>query len=395
MNIAFAVNRVHNNRMNSGNYIWKHTEWTNWQFDLKRLIGLLAQVHSQQGHLLGRMHDIGMGLRDEAALRVVTEDVLKTSEIEGEHLNPDTVRSSVARRLGVDIGALVPADRHVDGVVEMILDATGRFEEPLTEDRLFGWHASLFPTGYSGINKILTAQWRDDSDGPMQVISGPFGRERVHYEAPPADQLGALTAEFLAWFNSDDDLDPVLKAGIAHLWFVTLHPFEDGNGRIARAVADMALAKADRCPQRFYSLSAQIKLEVDDYYKLLEFTQKGMVDTTGWLEWYLGCLSRAMEKADEALTEVLVKAKFWQHWSGVSMNDRQIKLMNRLLDGFEGKLTTGKWAKIGKCSTDTALRDINDMVSKGVLQKTDAGGRSSSYVLADYAMRISLMDKPY
>ena len=264
VNIADAVNIVHNYRMNSGNYICQNTDWTNWQFDLKHLVGLLTQVYSQQGHLLGRMHDIGMGLRDEAAVRVITEDVLKTSEIEGEYFNPETVRSSVARRLGVDIGALVPADRHVDGIVEMILDATGRYEEPLTADRLFGWHASLFPTGYSGINKILTAQWRDDSDGPMQVISGPFGRERVHYEAPSADQLDALTAEFLAWFNAADDMDPLLKAGVAHLWFVTLHPFEDGNGRIARAVADMALAKADKCPQRFYSLSAQIKLEVSN-----------------------------------------------------------------------------------------------------------------------------------
>lgn len=367
--------------MNSGKYIWQQTNWPYWHYDAERLVPLLAQVHQGQGHLLGRMQDIGMGLRDQATLQVLTEDVLKTSEIEGERLNPETVRSSVARRLGVDVGALAPADRHVDGVVDMVLDATGHFDQPLTEDRLFGWHAALFPAGYSGMNKINTGAWRDDASGPMQVVSGPVGREMVHYEAPPADQLAAQMLDFLHWFNSVDELDLLIKAGLAYLWFVTIHPFDDGNGRIARAVGDMALARADQSPQRFYSLSAQIQRERKDYYDLLEQTQKGSLDVTVWLEWFLGCLHRAMQGADVTLSAVLTKARFWQHWSDTPMNERQIKLLNRLLDGFEGKLTSSKWAKIAKCSPDTALRDITDLLKHGVLLKSDAGGRSTSYEL--------------
>lgn len=329
-----------------------------------------------------------MGLREQATLQVLTEDVLKTSEIEGERLNPETVRSSVARCLGVDVGALAPADRHVDGVVDMVLDATGHFDRSLTEDRLFGWHAALFPTGYSGMNKINTGAWRDDASGPMQVVSGPVGRETVHYEAPPADQLAAQMSNFLRWFNNVDELDPLIKAGMAHLWLVTIHPFDDGNGRIARAVGDMAMAKADysadQSPQRFYSLSAQIQRERKDYYDRLEQTQKGSLDVTVWLEWFLECLHRAMQGADVTLSAVLTKARFWQHWSDTPMNERQIKLLNRLLDGFEGKLTSSKWAKIAKCSPDTALRDITDLLKHGVLLKSDAGGRSTSYELKPF-----------
>jgi Fic family protein len=329
------------------------------------------------------MTDLGLALRDQATLQVLTEDVLKTSEIEGERLNPDSVRSSIARRLGVDIGALAPADRHVDGVVEMVLDATGQYALPLTAERLFGWHAALFPTGYSGLAPIRVGAWRDDAKGPMQVVSGPVGRQRVHYEAPPASRLDAETARFLTWFNRHGNDDAVIKAGLAHLWFVTLHPFDDGNGRLARAVGDMALARAEHSARRFYSLSAQIQRERGDYYDLLEQTQKGTLDVTRWLDWFLGCLLRAIEAADTTLAAVLAKARFWQRWSGTPMNERQIKLLDRLLDGFEGKLTSSKWAAIAKCSSDTALRDITDLLARGALRKSDSGGRSTSYELND------------
>lgn len=365
-------------------YVWEQPDWPQWTFDLAALATPLAQVHRAQGHLLGRMADIGLALRDQATLRVLTEDVLKTSEIEGEKLNPDTVRSSIARRLGVDIGALAPVDRHVEGVVDMVLDATTQHAEPLTQERLFGWHAALFPTGYSGLVQIQTGTWRDDATGPMQVVSGPVGRQKVHYEAPPANRLEPETGRFLQWFNNDDMApasDAVLKAGLAHLWFVTLHPFDDGNGRISRAVGDMALARAERSAQRFYSLSAQIQRERKDYYDLLEQTQKGTMDVTPWLAWFLGCLLRAIQGAEATLSEVMGRARFWQRWAQAPMNERQIGLVNRLLDGFDGKLTSSKWAVIAKCSADTALRDINELVSAGVLKKSESGGRSTSYEL--------------
>jgi Fic family protein len=327
------------------------------------------------------MHDLGLGLRDQANLQVLTEDVLKTSEIEGEQLNPDTVRSSIARRLGVEVGALAPPDRHVDGVVDMILDATGHFDQPLTKERLFGWHAALFPTGYSGLTRIHTGSWRNDASGSMQVVSGPIGRQKVHFEAPPAHRLDAEMSEFLLWFNVSQESDPIVKAGLAHLWFVTIHPFDDGNGRIARAVGDMALARAEQSTQRFYSLSAQIQRERKDYYDMLERMQKGTLDVTDWLEWFLGCLVRAIQGAEDALSTVLTKARFWQRWASMPFNDRQIKLLNRLLDGFEGKLTSSKWAAIAKCSPDSALRDITDLLDRGVLMKSNAGGRSTSYEL--------------
>lgn len=377
------MNASHNHRMKSEDtgYIWQKNDWPHWTYDHKRLAPLLAQVHWAQGHLLGRMHDLGFDLRDQATLRILTDDVLKTSEIEGEKLNPDSVRSSIARRLGVDIGALAPVDRHVEGVVDMVLDATQGHHTPLTQERLFGWHAAMFPTGYSSLTKIRVGQWRDDAQGPMQVVSGPMHRQKVHYEAPPASVLEAEMGDFLNWFNVDNQDDPVVKAGLAHLWFVTVHPFEDGNGRIARAVGDMALARSEKSAQRFYSLSAQIQRERNDYYDRLEATQKGDLDVTAWLEWFLACLLRAIQGAEVTLAQVLAKARFWQHWAGVPMNDRQIKLLNKLLDGFEGKLTSSKWAAIGKCSQDTALRDITDLVERGVLMKSEASGRSTSYEL--------------
>lgn len=370
--------------MKSGDhpYIWQLNNWPHWVYDRVRLAPLLAQTHRAQGHLLGRMHDLGLDLRDQAALRALTEDVLKTSEIEGEKLNPDSVRSSIARRLGVDIGALAPADRQVDGVVDMVLDATQRHHAPLTAERLFGWHAAMFPTGYSSLAKIRVGQWRDDAHGPMQVVSGPIHRQKVHYEAPPANVLDAEMLGFLNWFNVDQHDDPVIKAGLAHLWFVTIHPFEDGNGRIARAVGDMALARAEHSAQRYYSLSAQIQRERQDYYDQLEATQKGGLDITAWLEWFLACLLRAVQSAEVTLAAVLTKARFWQHCAGIPMNDRQIKLLNKLLDGFDGKLTSSKWAVIGKCSQDTALRDITELLERGVLKKSSASGRSTSYELS-------------
>jgi Fic family protein len=366
-------------------YIWQQDVWPHWEYAHKQLAPLLAQVHLAQGHLLGRMHDLGLNLRDQATLRVLTEDVLKTSEIEGEKLNPDAVRSSIARRLGVDIGALAPVDRHVDGVVDMVLDATQRYNTPLIAERLFGWHAAMFPTGYSSLNKIRVGHWRDDAHGPMQMVSGPIHRQKVYYEAPPANLLEAEMGDFLNWFNVDQQDDPVVKAGLAHLWFVTIHPFEDGNGRIARAVGDMALARAEKSAQRFYSLSAQIQRERKDYYDRLESTQKGDLDVTAWLEWFLGCLLRAIQGAEETLASVMAKARFWQRWAGTPLNDRQIKLLNRLLDGFDGKLTSSKWAAIGKCSQDTALRDISELLERGVLKKSEASGRSTSYELTPLA----------
>lgn len=373
--------------MNSGErdagvYIWQHSSWPRLHYDLSRLAAPLAAVHGAQGHLLGRMTAMGMPQRDAATLRVLTDDVLKTSEIEGVQLNPETVRSSIARRLGLDIGALAPADRHVEGVVEMVLDATGAAAQPLTRERLFGWHAALFPTGDSGLSPIRTGAWRDDASGPMQVVSGPVGRRKLHFEAPPAQRLEEEMARFLEWFELARGGDPLVHAGLAHLWFVTLHPFDDGNGRIARAVGDMALARAEGSSQRFYSLSAQIQRERKDYYEMLERTQKGTMDVTPWLAWFLGCLLRAIEGAEASLSAVLGRSRFWQRWAETPFNERQIRLVNRLLDGFEGKLTSSKWASIAKCSPDTALRDINELVALGVLKKSDSGGRSTSYDLS-------------
>ena len=364
-------------------YIWQADDWPSWRYDLATLARSLADVSRAQGLLMGRLADVGMALRDQASLSALTEDVVKTSEIEGEQLNVESVRSSIARRLGVDIGALAPVDRHVEGVVEMVLDATSNCSLPVTRDRLFGWHAALFPTGYSGLVRINVGGWRDDATGPMQVVSGPIGRQRVHFEAPPADRLESETGRFLDWLNSTSNEPPLLKAGLGHLWFVTLHPFDDGNGRIARAIGDLLLARADGSPQRFYSLSAQIQRERKAYYDILERTQKRSMDVTEWLMWFLDALHRAVDQAQHTLDAVLTKARFWQRWATTPLNERQVKLLNKLLDGFEGKLTSSKWAAIAKCSPDTALRDINDLLTRGVLRKSDAGGRSTSYELND------------
>ena len=374
--------------MNGGvyTYIWQAGDWPTWRFDLAALAQPLAEVSRAQGLLIGRLADVGMALRDQASLLVLTEDVIKTSEIEGEQLNVESVRSSIARRLGVDIGALAPVDRHVEGLVEMVLDATANCNAPITRDRLFGWHAALFPTGYSGLVRIKVGRWRDDAIGPMQVVSGRLGRQRVHFEALPANRLESETARFLAWANSTSDEPPLIKAGLAHLWFVTLHPFDDGNGRIARAVGDLFLTRAEGSPQHFYSLSAQIQRERKAYYDILERSQKQSLDVTAWLAWFLATLHRAVDQAQHTLDAVLVKTRFWQRWAAPSaapLNERQSKLVNRLLDGFEGKLTSSKWAAIAKCSSDTALRDISDLLVRGVLRKSDAGGRSTSYELND------------
>ena len=371
--------------MKSGDYtyIWQAPDWPHWRFDLAALAGPMADLSLAQGLLLGRLADVGMALRDQASLAALTEDVVKTSEIEGEHLPVESVRSSIARRLGVDIGALAPVDRHVEGVVDMVLDATGGCHTPVSRERLFGWHAALFPAGYSGLARIRVGSWRDDAGGPMQVVSGPIGRRRVHFEAPPADRLETETSRFLEWVNRPSPEAPLLKAGLGHLWFVTLHPFDDGNGRIARAIGDLLLARAERSPQRFYSMSAQIQRERNAYYDILERTQKRSMEVTEWLLWFIQTLQRAVDQAQHTVDTVLAKARYWQCWATLPMNERQVKLLNRLLDGFEGKLTSSKWAAIAKCSPDTALRDINDLVALGVLHKADAGGRSTSYVLSD------------
>jgi Fic family protein len=327
------------------------------------------------------MAELGMAQREQATLQVLTQEVIKTSEIEGERLNLDAVRSSIARKLGLDIGALALSDRHVDGVVDVVLDATRNFDQPLTAERLFGWHAALFPTGYSGRIRITVAAWRTDASGPMEVVSGAVGREKVHFTAPPADTLSAQADAFFTWFEAAPAGDALIKAGLAHLWLVTLHPFDDGNGRISRAVGDMALARAEGTSQRFYSFSTQIQRERKDYYDQLEATQKGPLDVTPWLSWFLGCLLRAVQGADALLVGVLDKAQFWQRWAGTPMNERQAKVLNRLLDGFEGKLTNAKWAALGKCSADTALRDINDLLVRGVLRRLEGGGRSTGYEL--------------
>ena len=370
--------------MNRGEslYIWQRPDWPHWRYDLAALASPLAEVSRAQGVLLGRLADTGLALREQASLATLTDDVVNTSQIEGETLSVQSVRSSLARRLGVDIGAIAPVDRHVEGIVEMVLNATSHCQQPLTAGRLFGWHAALFPTGYAGLNRITTGQWRSDAGGPMQVVSGAINRRRVHFEASPAARLPEEMDRFLAWANSQTPEPVLIKAGLAHLWFVTLHPFDDGNGRIARAVGDLFLARADGSPQRFYSLSAQIQRDRKAYYDILEHTQKGPLDVTAWLHWFLQTLGHAIDSAQATLDTVLFRVRFWQHWAGTVFNERQVKLLNRLLDGFDGKLTSSRWASMAHCSPDTALRDINQLVALGILQKMPGGGRSTGYELA-------------
>jgi Fic family protein len=363
-------------------HIHELEDWPRFRWNNDRLVEPLAAVRHRQGRLIGRMESLGFDLRQEAVLRTLTADVLKSSEIEGERLEAEQVRSSIARRLGMDAGALKAADRHVEGIVEMILDATRHYEQPLTPERLSAWHAALFPTGRSGMRKIRVGAWRDDSTGPMEVVSGPVGKERVHFAAPPAARLDQEMTSFLDWFSRSADIDEVLKAGLSHLWFVTIHPFDDGNGRIARAIADMALARSERTAQRFYSMSAQIRQEREAYYDILEQTQEGGMEITPWMEWFLGVLGRAIDGAETILGAVLIKARFWEHVRGVPLSERQTLVLNRLLDGFEGKLTTSKYARLAKCSQDTALRDILPLVERGILVRGPEGGRGTSYALA-------------
>ena len=361
-------------------FIHQKDNWPEFTWNSNDFLNLLSEARNLQGRLIGKMETLGFDLRNEALLDTLTLDVLKSSEIEGEFLNPDQVRSSIARRLGMEIAGAVDSDRNVEGVVEMMLDATQKCFDPLTADRLFDWHAALFPTGRSGMYKITVADWRKDTTGPMQVVSGAMGKEKVHFQAPDSDLVKKEMIQFIDWFNNSK-VDLVIKAAIAHLWFVTIHPFEDGNGRISRALTDMLLAQSDKSNQRFYSMSAQIRLERKQYYEILEKTQKGNLDITDWILWFLNCLINALKSTDSILIRVLFKADFWQKHIDTAINDRQRKLLNKLMDGFDGKLTSSKWAKIAKCSKDSAVRDINDLIDKGILQKEAAGGRSTNYEL--------------
>lgn len=362
-------------------FIHQKNNWPDFTWEQKEILKPLSEVRHLQGRLMGKMQSLGFELQNEALLDTLSLDVIKSSEIEGENLSAEQVRSSVAKRLGIEIAGSVESDRNVDGMVEMMIDATKNCFKPLTADRLFDWHAALFPTGRAGMYKITVANWRVDSTGPMQVISGALGKEKVHFQAPDSEIVPKEMDRFLDWFNNNQENELVIKAAIAHLWFVTIHPFEDGNGRITRAITDMLLAQADNSTERFYSMSAQIRVERKKYYEILEKTQQGNLDITKWILWFLSCLKNVLNSTDSLLNTVLFKAEFWNHHSQTLLNDRQRKLLNKLLDGFDGKLTSSKWAKIAKCSKDTAIRDINDLINKRILQKEDAGGRSTNYEL--------------
>ncbi|RYF85360.1 MAG: Fic family protein [Chitinophagaceae bacterium] len=363
-------------------YIYQIKEWPAFEWEQDKLTGLLSEVRFMQGKLMGRMEALGFPLQEEAGLQTLTMDVLKSSEIEGEFLNADEVRSSIARKLGMDIGGLVASDRNVDGVVEMMLDATQQYKKKITAGRLFKWHSSLFPGGRSGSYKIVTGAWRKNAkDDPMQVISGAMGKEKIHFQAPDSERLADEMKAFCKWFNSGSTMDPVMKAAVAHLWFITIHPFDDGNGRIARAITDMQLSRADENHQRFYSMSAQIRKERNTYYDMLEHTQQNTLNITKWLQWFLQCLQRALVSTNATLEMVMNKAAFWEKHAATIFNNRQLMMLHKLLDGIDGKLSSSKWAKMAKCSSDTAVRDINDLLEKKVLVKEDAGGRSTGYLL--------------
>jgi len=362
-------------------YIHQQENWPNFTWNSKEILIPLSKVRNLQGKLLGRMESLGFDLRNEAVLETLTLDILKSTEIEGEYLNHEQVRSSIARKLGIEIAGSVDSDRNVDGMVEMMIDATKNCNQPLTDERLFDWHAALFPTGRSGMYKITVADFRKNKTGAMQVVSGAISKEKVHFQAPPSSQVEKEMKTFLHWFNSDQKNDLVLKAAIAHLWFVTIHPFDDGNGRIARALTDMLLAQSEDSSQRFYSMSAQIRIERKQYYEILEKTQKSDLDITNWILWFSHCLINALVSTDDILTKILFKANFWNKHSMTTINERQRKLLNKILEGFSGKLTSSKWAKIADCSKDTAIRDIQDLINKGILQKETAGGRSTNYQL--------------
>ncbi|MEQ9412327.1 MAG: Fic family protein [Cyclobacteriaceae bacterium] len=362
-------------------YVHERKGWPNFKWDDEQLLQILAEVRHHQGKLLGRMEGLGFQQKEEASLQTLTEDVIKSSAIENEILPVDQVRSSIARRLGLDIAGMVHSERGVDGVVEMMMDATQHFEKPLTDKRLFGWHSALFPTGKSGMYPITVGSWRSSRNDPMQVVSGPMGKEKVHFVAPEASRLKTEMDRFFHWFNNFNSIDTLLKAGVAHLWFVTVHPLEDGNGRVARAIADMQISRSDKSSQRFYSMSSQIRTERKEYYSLLEKTQRGDLDITPWLTWFLQCLNRAIANSEVRLSGVLTRSKFWERNSSMDFNSRQRIMLTKLLDDFEGKLTSSKWAKMVKCSQDTSLRDIQDLVDKKILEKEPGGGRSTSYRL--------------
>lgn len=365
-------------------YIYQYKEWPEFWWDSSSILPLLGEVRNLQGRLTGRMESLGFQLRDKATLDSLTLEITKSTEIEGEFLDADRVRSSVARKLGIDIAGSIQSDRNVDGIVDMMIDATQNYSGIISDERLFGWHSALFPSGRSGMQRIAVGQWRTGSVGPMQVVSGPIGREKVHYQALDAEAVPEEMRRFINWFNNDQGLDPVLKAGVAHLWFVTVHPFEDGNGRIARALTEMLLARSDNSSQRFYSLSSQIRTIRNSYYEILESTQKGDTDITDWLKWFLDCLKDAMESSGSVLSKILSKSEFWKLHATTVFNERQVLMLNKLLEGFEGKLTSSKWAKITHCSADTALRDIQDLIGMNVLRKEPAGGRSTHYELVKF-----------
>jgi Fic family protein len=362
-------------------YLYNNQDWPIFKWNSEKLLPLLSFVRNRQGKLIGKMGALGFELRNEANLEILTQEIIKTSEIEGEILNKEQVRSSIARRLGLEISGLVYSERNVDGIVDLMIDATKNFEQELNKERLFSWHAALFPTGQSGMYKIIVGNWRDDSTGPMQVVSGALGKEKVHYQAPPAVQLENEMRIFFDWFNLEQNTDLVLKSAIAHLWFVTLHPFEDGNGRISRALSDMLLARSDEQSYRFYSMSTQIRKERNSYYNILEKIQKGGLDITDWLEWFLNCLLHSIDNSEKLLEKIIFKHLFWLKHTRVNINERQRKILTMLMDDFEGVLNSTKWAKITKCSQDTALRDIQNLIEKGILVKNDKGGRSTNYEL--------------
>ena len=362
-------------------YVWGRPEWPQFTWDEGRLLEPLATARLKQGRLLGRMSTLGFDLKLEAQLRALTEEVIKSSDIEGDSLDRNSVRSSMARQLGVLDAGVHPTDRRTEGIVEMMLDATRNHDTPLTAERLFGWQAALFPTGHSGMHKVRTGAWRGDETGRMQVVSGPIGRQRVHYRAPPAQQIKAEMQSFLDWFDRRNGPEGLLRAGIAHLWFVTVHPFDDGNGRVARAIADLALAQSEGSGQRFYSVSSQIRMDRSNYCDMLKRTQKGTLDVSDWLAWFIDCFSRAIDGAEELSAPVLRKAEFWNRHSRTHFSQRQRTVLNRILDGFEGKLTARKWAVIGKCSIPTAQRDINEMVERGALRRNPGGSKNTSYDL--------------
>jgi len=366
-------------RMNT--FIYQKEGWPHFEWNSEAFIGLLSEVRNLQGRLIGRMESMGFNLRNEASLETLTLDVLKSSEIEGEYLDSQQVRSSIARKLGLEIAGSVESDRNIEGVVDMMLDATQNCFEPLTTERLFDWHSALFPSGRSGMHKITVANWRQDDAGPMQVVSGAMGKEKVHFQAPDSSTVDQEMNLFLDWFNKKEEVDLVIKAALAHLWFVTVHPFDDGNGRITRALTDLLLARSDKSTQRFYSMSAQIRIERKMYYEILEQTQKGNLDVTDWIKWFLNCLISALNETERSLSKVLFKSSFWNENGNLVMNERQKKLLNKLMDGFEGKLTSSKWAKIAKCSKDSAIRDINDLIEKNILRKESESGRSTNYEL--------------